>query len=202
MPDNDNTELSKELLIDGFHEFLKLDNDIFIQDTWDWGQAMFYLVGLNYGFFDEEGQSHIQSMYGKDYNSLEHGEEVTIFLADYFRLKKLWDPAHHLERNPPEYYLDWAIKKGLTIPWLDFTHSIGLFVTQRQLGDREKNNYLKLIAALEAIIINPPTNSIANQAKLIEYFIETYKSEGHEGFSKSQLEKTFSIAKRALVASV
>jgi hypothetical protein len=202
MPENNTAEIANELVIDGFHDTLRLDNDIFIQDTWDWGQALFYLVGLNNGFFDEVGQSHIQSMYGKDYNSLEHGEEVTTFLADYFRLKKLWDPAHHPERNPPEYYLEWAMRKGIVIPWLNFAHSKGFFVMQRPLGDREKSNYLKLIAALAKIILDPSRLSIPNQAKLIEYLVENYQSAGHEGFAKSQLEKTFPVAKRVLTSSI
>ncbi len=42
------------------------------------------------------------------------------------RRKKLWKSGNHQSENPVSYYIDWAVSKGVEIPWLEWAISEGL----------------------------------------------------------------------------
>ncbi len=41
-------------------------------------------------------------------------------------MKAVWDSGSHPDRNPPRYYVEWAIRKGFVVPWLPWAEEYGL----------------------------------------------------------------------------
>ena len=42
------------------------------------------------------------------------------------RYEDLWDSGEHRPRNPPAYFLKWAARKGINVPWTDWATGEGL----------------------------------------------------------------------------
>jgi len=46
------------------------------------------------------------------------------------RYRKIWESGNHQSKNPIHYYIDWAISKGLEIPWFKWAKGEGLLSTE------------------------------------------------------------------------
>lgn len=117
-------------------------------------------------------------------------------------IKRLWDSGQHPnERYPIEYYLEWAEKKSITVPWLDWAKKNNLLKIKKRasksLDKRSETTYLNIIAALLEVIIGkspglkkPPVFN--SEAELIDHLKEIPA----RGISKTTLELKFAEAKR------
>lgn len=77
-------------------------------------------------------------------------------------IKSLWNSSltNTTDRQPKEYFIDWAISKDIDIDWLEWAKGKGYFThsesessdtSSKELSTREKNTLLKIIAALVKI---------------------------------------------------
>jgi len=46
------------------------------------------------------------------------------------RYRLIWNSGTHEDRNSPGYYIEWALKKGYKIPWLEWAKNKGLLSTE------------------------------------------------------------------------
>jgi len=53
------------------------------------------------------------------------------------RYRLLWKSGKHEDRNPPGYYIDWILKKGFKIPWLEWAKSKGLLSAEITESDSD-----------------------------------------------------------------
>lgn len=92
------------------HEFDndKIDKlkDIFRLDSWSYSEALNYLIGYPVWYFDNIDDYRMSD--GDHHYRLEQ-----------LRLARVWASGKHDERNHPQYYINWAIDKDVTIPWLE-----------------------------------------------------------------------------------
>lgn len=137
------------------------DNDIFLLDYWDAEDGLNYLVGIaDLSETDDGGSSFvvINTLDLCSYTSDEHPEIIFAFSRKLDRITKIWNSGLHAQTNPPWYYIEWALKKGFKIPWLDYAIEKGFYkpkesVSATQVKDKpllakERNTLLVIIAAL------------------------------------------------------
>ncbi len=169
-------EISDALNVSGPGWFTEwFDDDLFLLDFWDADDALNYLVGT-YGVEDlgehltDDGQP-VDPWDGKfgswvsDWTVTTLGRETycekngELHVVDAFknkidRLTRIWESGTHEKRNPPIYYVEWALSKKIEIPWLDYVVSKGFIKLQsankptESLETRERNTMLKIIVAL------------------------------------------------------
>jgi hypothetical protein len=86
------------------------------------------------------------------------------FLRCHADLLKVWrSGAHNDTRYSPEYFVQWALRKGFPIPWLEYAQKEGYFgepeaaevalndvpiKVEKALNTTERNSLLRIIAAL------------------------------------------------------
>lgn len=150
----------------------------FRHDTWTAEEALLLLVGLDPGgtivenietiggsvrpqiesmqtldgmesaprsFLEEEGDDDEGSL--RDMNKRE-GEWLT--------LRAIWESGTHPARNPPSYYLDWAVVKGYSVSWLQWASENGLVKEQGpsredDLSTKERSTLLVMISLLSEL---------------------------------------------------
>ncbi|UXC37332.1 hypothetical protein [Cupriavidus gilardii] len=92
------------------------------------------------------------------------------------RIQRIWDSGQHPDRPTPAYFIEWAQRKGLVIPWMEWAIEQNLVgtrpdarPTEGQLGERERTTLLTIIAALskEAKIDLEAPSKAAGQIELL-----------------------------------
>lgn len=79
--------------------------------------------------------------------------------SDITRASLIMDSCQLDDRNPPMFYIEWAEKKGVQIPWIEWARSEGLvpesqvevstaLLDEQSLDQRERTTLLTIIAAL------------------------------------------------------
>jgi hypothetical protein len=136
-------------------------------------------------------------------------------------IRKLWDSGNHKDKNPINYYIEWAQEKNIDVPWLDY-YLENFFESNATDDDhfpiKTRDNLLRVIGTLHEILLNFPIKTLQNpeaidshiisknvnsdapvfksQADLIKFI--KFKYDGIAGLSKRQLEDVFPDAKKAL----
>lgn len=74
------------------------------------------------------------------------------------------------ERYSPNYYIEWALSKGIDIPWLDFAIEQGFYkpkqlqeVESKPLADKERETLVKIIHALAKNGYKYPTHGAVKE---------------------------------------
>lgn len=84
-----------------------------------------YLVGLDKLTSEETNLSthfeKLEALY-RDAWKIRRGYSAKLTL-----LYRLWLSGDHEEKNPPEYYVNWAVDKRVNIPWLTWAQNNGYF---------------------------------------------------------------------------
>ena len=155
-----------------------LIHDWFAYDNWNKDDAMMLLVGLDpsgtvlkeisdeYLINDGARVLELEVAYMLNCKEMiprslinEYGDDKDDLF--YRKINREWgfissvfDSGTHPSRNPPSYYINWAISKSFQIPWLNYAIKEGLYTpknhekTDKAIHVRTENNYLRLILAL------------------------------------------------------
>lgn len=235
-------EKNKQKFIDDLDARKKIENEPTLLSEWfaydNWGKdnAMLLLVGLDPGgtvikdTADEyllDGDKvvlEIEVAFNLSCKEMiprslidEYGnEDDRLFYrklnAEWGFISSVFDSGSHSDKNPPNYYIDWALSKNFQISWLQFAIEKGYYKPENNLSqnieansplkERERNSLLRLIAALHETLLEkvPQENNkplFKNQSELINYLADKY--DGYEGLSKSNLESKFPLAKKSLL---
>jgi hypothetical protein len=100
-------------------------NEIFLYDFWDSTEGLQYLVGVD-SIGVKNGIEYVNTVGSERYLCPKDMEIVGAFRERLADLQRVWKSGKHEERNPPYYYLNWALSKGFQISWLDFAVHEGL----------------------------------------------------------------------------
>jgi hypothetical protein len=132
-------DINLALNVDGGDFPLPFDNDIFLLDYWDSESGLHYLIGLSSSSMDEVIVNREQwnedlvsydvviTLQKESYSS-EYDPDITkAFSRKLNRFRRIWESGNHPTRNPPSYYIEWALSKGLVVPWLDHAIKKGFY---------------------------------------------------------------------------
>ncbi len=166
-----------------------VDNgDFFLLDCWEENQALIYLIGLyqiNEHDVDANDYVYLTTLEGIRFDLEFQPEIVDGFYKKLERLKRIWASGGHAKFNQPTYYIDWALKKGFEIPWLEYAIKNGFYngettsklvesprldkdnSSNKALSTRTENNYLRLILTLANNIEGFNPKKYYEAAKLI-----------------------------------
>lgn len=183
-----------------------------IMDTWPYEAAMWLIAGIiptqiydGFGFHKFEGGLV--------------GDEKSDRIAQIQSLTRLWlsNPLHPKNASP-QFYFDWADRKGIDIYWLEAAKEWGHFnkgstnqecdksdpvptkydsptEEVKRLTDRERSGLLNIIGAMLELLQTPRAGRESDAAVITE-LVKNYSDK--YGISKSNLEGKFSAAKRSL----
>jgi len=100
--------------------------------------------------FDDDFIRHLQ----------DRQEKIRRYSAKLSHVKKTWDASYFKEeRYSPKHYIEWAKSKNIGISWLEWAIENKLLdpvveTVDNELGETEKENFLKTIAVLAKTIAN------------------------------------------------
>ena len=192
------------LNVNGFDDSFGCNDDLFLLDNWEVGDAIGYLVGIAaHGNDLKTGKFCIETLSNKIYSEPKDSLAINYFIGDAGRIRGIWDNGSHKEHNSPKYYIDWALSKKFDIPWLGYVIQKGFYKldkkTSRQFASNTKaqNNLYRIIGALKDVLTYYPLGEnggkvFKSQAKLIIFLEE--KCSDVPGISKSNLEDVFKLA--------
>jgi hypothetical protein len=106
-------------------------NEIFLYDYWEATEGLQYLVGVD-SFGVKDGIEYVNTVGAERYTCPKDMDIVGAFRDRLADLQRVWKSGKHEERNPPYYYLNWALSKGFQISWLDFAVHEGLVLPTSQ----------------------------------------------------------------------
>ena len=168
------------LNVSGYDHFLQFDDDIFLMDNWNEDEGLKFLVGMLLIEHDELSKTFVSltTLELETYHRLNDEDIVLSFSYLWYRINKLWLSNSHPHSNPPAYYIEWALSKGLEIPWLKYAIEKGFYIPksadiEKPLLNTERDTLLVIIAALakEAKVDIEKTSKagslIANMTQLI-----------------------------------
>ncbi len=121
---------------------------------------------VNASFFDDIYDSYIDPHYISEDELKEWGytdietidqlaqrrEKILAYSSKLGKVKSLWDASDFdKERYSPKHYIDWAARKKIHVPWLDWATNKNIFESS-SIGDGERDTLLKIIGALATTI--------------------------------------------------
>jgi hypothetical protein len=105
-------------------------------DSWESSSAIFILMGLDEASLEQysDVDSYEDRMYSNIHWCSIQSLDGRVFEPDfddlpdnvlkakelYDELRSVWISGNHPSKNPPEYYVAWALRKDYEIPWLDW----------------------------------------------------------------------------------
>lgn len=107
-------------------------------------KATYTLDGFEYG------PKSIDEMESSEY------AEVAEYESAWKEMTSIWSSGDHQPRNPPAYYLEWAARKNLRVPWIEWARENNLIDTQRPVEEKppslatQANRSDKLMTMLQA----------------------------------------------------
>lgn len=73
------------------------------------------------------------------------------------KIQKIWESGTHETKNPPQYYIEWALGKGIEICWYEWAKSSGRLPSHKndnvRVSTKTENAYLDIILALSEALI-------------------------------------------------
>lgn len=108
-------------------------------DQWNWYSALWILMGMDEESVSldtdgDDGSAALQSIRTLTGELVAPWEdEIDKIDALYTSLSEIWRSGKHPNQNPPSYYIDWAIRKGFSIPWLEWAKRHGLIDSEKFL---------------------------------------------------------------------
>jgi hypothetical protein len=130
----------------------------FKHDTWTGEQGIQILIGLDpFGTKITTRELHGRNLYLLESATKLDGrtlfdrnvrlgsssvaeDELARLAIDYEFLKTKWDSGNHPDRNQPRYYIEWALSKGISIPWLNWAETKGYSVADLELHNTQAPN--------------------------------------------------------------
>lgn len=137
-------------------------DEVLRYDKWDFKKGLNYLIGISEvgvlgSYNNQDNVGYIRTLEAENFYESDEGRRYADFLFYSEWVEHIWLTGDHLEFNPPQYYIDWAISKKIDIPWLGYAVDKGFFNLKKQiktinadeeLHPRTENNYLRLIMTL------------------------------------------------------
>lgn len=109
------------------------------------------------------------------------------YLKNYYLALQIWKSGDHKEnRYPPSYFIDWAVRRNMPPPWLDWVEENYLIRNEKKkdaLSPRERTTLLNIIGAL---FHYSKEMTGKNQTAIIAELQEKYS--GYAGISESTLK--------------
>lgn len=134
--------IKSALNVNGNHPLLSFDDDIFLMDNWSDSEGLKYLIGIAQFTQDKKTGdfSELITLESETYDESEtdYWYILAAFRKAWNRLNRLWSSSPHPSLNPPNYYIEWALSKGVTIPWLNYAIKKGFYKSETHLTQAEK----------------------------------------------------------------
>jgi hypothetical protein len=218
-----NEDVQDLLNINGYREAIK--NEIFELESWNANDALNYLTGMLTVKFSEEPVPRLENVETLEGVDISWSSLGKLYFKELEKrvlwIRKLWDSGNHKDKNPINYYIEWAQEKNIDVPWLDY-YKENFYEANATDDDhfpiKTRDNLLRVIGTLHEILLNFPIKTLQNsetidshaisanvnpdapvfksQADLIKFI--KFKYDGIAGLSKRQLEDVFPDAKKAL----
>jgi hypothetical protein len=125
-------------------------------------------------------------------------------------IRDLWRSGDHPARAVPKYFVDWAEKKRVAIPWLGDARKQGYFTAnessnltsiEQPMTNREKDNLLRIIGGLVELILGKTQSGkkhsiFESQEAVIDWLGATFPNA--RGLKERNLDGKFAEGKRLL----
>jgi len=174
----------------------------YLQDYSRWAKFDWHPIHaaiLTLGLFPISAEDNCRPPVLSEKTQQDRYEWISILIDKAIKQGRLQNPIN------PRAYVEWAAKYKVDLPE-ELVLQIDLTYGTDELGERERNSYLNMIAALLEILntkIPRPNGELflpyGNQSAIIERIIAAYGKKA--GLSQSNLEKKFKDAKDNLSRS-
>ena len=199
------------------------------RDLWTKTQACYIyalLIRIEKGDpFEENHSVEIKTILKEHRNDYER-ESRKVLAEEYI---DLWDASIHkpnyvdqgfatgtlMERYTKEYCVSWALKKSISLPWLDWAIETKLISLEGKdlqslaptaeidsldtIGTKKETNLYRLISIMAELMVDADSRSqFSSVSQLISYITEKYKDKEPEqsGLSKKSLDIVLTDARR------
>ncbi len=139
-------------------------DEVLRYDKWYFKNGLNYLIGISEvgvlgSYNNQDNVGYIRTLEAETFYESDKGRRYADFLFYSEWVEHIWLTGDHLEFNPPQYYIDWAISKKIDIPWLGYAITNGFINSKptpaslpsdsdEPINKRVENNYLRLIWTL------------------------------------------------------
>ena len=161
-------------------------NDYLLYDRWEEQQAWCLLVGLDY-LEDHETQHTALDISFNFCPSKETGEKMMRRMrADHLRLRAFWINSNQ-ERDSyaPSSYINWALSKRFSPPWLDWAIKRKLYVPEQGLNSGQ----LDTTDTIETYTFDPKSTIYPNELELACQAWRAVSSTNGKGTPKERITK-------------
>lgn len=209
-------------------------------DTWTNVEGILLLAGINPSYTQFSGTpdhngwprgfQRVSLLDGRDFEQPDErtmaqwtaqetdtDDALTGILVGYESLRELWQSGSHRSREEPEYFVSWALAKGVPIKWLADARANGRFLEPsasattevpaskpslpNEVEPSDRQTLLRIVAGLLEIMLEPsplgrPRAGFENQKAIAEGLIA--RTEGIRGLGPTTLDQRFAEANRSL----
>jgi hypothetical protein len=133
------------------------------------------------------------------------------FMSAHGRILRIWNSGSHTEtRYPPKYFIDWAIKKNVSIPWLEWAKNYRYYDDpssalgpispaangSKDVSPKSETAFLHIIGALCDLYWNAAHEGQEYSQTVLLSKLKMY--EGFHGMSERNLKEKLTKAVRAI----